>query len=92
MSSESIRPRPGLRTLTEVKENTFIFEKPLALPVALCKEMIYRFEQHVEEQYEGRIGQMVYQDQSVKKSTDLVVSGKPHWKDLATGPTLWQHH
>ena len=38
MSSESIRPRPGLRTLTEVKENTFIFEKPLALPVALCKE------------------------------------------------------
>jgi len=81
-SSDIVRPRPGLRSLKEIGENTFIFEKQLALPVDLCEEMISRFEQHTEEQYEGRIGQMVYQDQSIKKSTDLVVSGKPHWKDI----------
>jgi hypothetical protein len=81
-SSDIVRPRPALRSLTEVGENTFIFEKRLALPVDLCKETIRRFEQHADEQYEGRIGQMVYQDQNVKKSTDLVVSGKPHWKDI----------
>ena len=81
-SNDIVRPRPGLKTLTEIGKNTFIFEKQLALSIDLCKEMIRRFEQHVDEQYEGRIGQMIYQDQSVKKSTDLVVSGKPHWKDI----------
>jgi hypothetical protein len=81
-SSDIVRPRPALRSLTEVGENTFIFEKRSALPVDLCEETIRRFEQHADEQYEGRIGQMVYQDQNVKKSTDLVVSGKPHWKDI----------
>jgi hypothetical protein len=82
MSSDTARPRPALRTLTEIKENSFIFEKRHALPVEICREMIRRFEQHADEQYEGRIGQLVYKDQNVKKSTDLVVSGKPHWKDV----------
>jgi len=44
--------------------------------------MIARFEAHEEEQYAGRIGQTVSQDTSVKKTTDLVVSGKEHWKDI----------
>jgi hypothetical protein len=76
------RPRPALKTITEIREHSFIFEKQHALPVQMCDEMIRRFEQHADEQYEGRIGQMVYKDQSIKKSTDLVVSGKPHWKDI----------
>jgi hypothetical protein len=82
MASDIARTRPALSTITEIKENTFIFEKRLALPAELCREMIRRFEQHADEQYEGLIGQTVYRDQSVKKSTDLVVSGKPHWKDV----------
>ena len=48
---------PPLKTITEVRENTFIFEKRGALPLDICNEMIHRFEQHVDEQYEGRIGQ-----------------------------------
>ena len=44
--------------------------------------MIRRFEQNVDEQYEGRIGQTADKDRSIKKSTDLVVSGKPHWQDI----------
>ncbi len=74
--------RPPLETIREVAPNTFIFERPGALPVPLCEAMIKRFEQHRDEQYEGRIGQTLDKDRSVKKSTDLVVSGKPHWRDI----------
>lgn len=71
-----------LKTILEAKPNSFIFEKFHALPAELCRSMIERFEAHQDEQYEGRIGQMVARDRSIKKSTDLVVSGKPHWKDV----------
>ncbi len=71
-----------LRTIKEVKPHTFIFEKHNALPDFLCQDMIKRFEAHEAEQYPGRIGQTVHEDQGVKRSTDLVVSGKEHWKDV----------
>ena len=71
-----------LKTLKEVKENTFIFEKQNALPDALCDDMVRRFEKHTDDQYQGRIGQGAAKDSSVKKTTDLVVSGKEHWKDV----------
>jgi len=76
------KPITPLRTIREVKPHTFIFEKPGALDEALCGVAIARFEAHPEEQYEGRIGQLAEKDRSIKKSTDLVVSGKPHWKDI----------
>ena len=72
----------ALKTIKEVKENTFIFEQKNALPAALCDDMIRRFEENTEDQYQGRIGQTVLQDSSIKKTTDLVVSGKEHWKDV----------
>jgi len=74
--------RVPLRTIQEVKPNTFIYEQQNALSESLCKDMIDRFEAHAEEQYEGRIGQQINKDQSVKKTTDIVVSGKEHWKDI----------
>jgi Rps23 Pro-64 3,4-dihydroxylase Tpa1-like proline 4-hydroxylase len=71
-----------LQTIREIKPHTFIFEKQRALGIDICQEMIRRFEASQEEQYPGRIGQTVQEDQSIKRSTDLVVSGKEHWKDL----------
>jgi Rps23 Pro-64 3,4-dihydroxylase Tpa1-like proline 4-hydroxylase len=44
--------------------------------------MIRRFEASEDEQYQGRIGQLADKDRSIKRSTDLVTSGKEHWKDL----------
>ncbi len=73
---------PPLQTLHEVAPNSFIFEQPGALPGPLCRDIIARFEAHPDEQYEGRIGQTMHKDRSIKKSTDLVVSGKAHWKDV----------
>ena len=82
MSSQLPADKPALQTISEVRENTFIFEKPQALPLDICNEMIRRFEANTGEQYAGRIGQTVQQETSIKRSTDLVVSGKEHWKDI----------
>ncbi len=72
----------ALKTISEVKPNTFIFEKRASLPASFCDDVVKRFEETTEEQYPGRIGQTVNQDSGIKKTTDLVVSGKPHWKDV----------
>ena len=72
----------SLRTLHEVQTNSFIFEKPSALPSKTCDQIIKRFEEATEEQYPGRIGQQADEDNSIKRSTDLVVSGKEHWRDV----------
>jgi hypothetical protein len=76
-------PGPSMqKTIHELKPGSFIFEKPQALALDICAEMIDRFEKYGDEQYPGRIGQTVQRDDSIKRSTDLVLSGKPHWKDL----------
>ena len=68
--------------IREVEPHTFLFELPGALPGDVCREMIRRFETHPEQQYEGLIGQNHIKDRSIKRSTDLAMSGKPEWKDL----------
>ncbi|MDX1434292.1 MAG: 2OG-Fe(II) oxygenase [Gammaproteobacteria bacterium] len=70
--------------LREIKPATFIYEALDALPASLCRDMVQRFEAAVDEQYEGHVGQTVSRDPTVKRSTDLVVSGKAHWKDVDT--------
>ncbi len=74
-----------LTSIREVKPNSFIFEKPASIPAHACEDMISRFEQYKDDQYPGRIGQQAQEDKSIKKSTDLVVSGKAHWKDVDRG-------
>ena len=76
MKQPATAPAAPLTTLREVKPLSFIFEKPRALPLDICNEMIRRFEERTDEQYPGRVGQTVQQEPGVKRSTDLVVSGK----------------
>ena len=68
--------------LREVAPGSFIFELPGALSNEICREMVRRFEACTPEQYAGRVGHHAALDTSVKRSTDLVMSGKSHWKDL----------
>ena len=70
------------KTIIELKPGSFVFTQPQALPLDICAEMIDRFERHPDEQYPGRIGQTQDYDASIKRSTDLVLSGKSHWQDL----------
>ncbi|MCF6189531.1 MAG: 2OG-Fe(II) oxygenase [Cocleimonas sp.] len=68
--------------LNEVKPNSFIFEKKAALPDFLCDDMIARFEANEADQYAGRVGSAMGSDESLKKTTDVIASGKEHWKDV----------
>ena len=68
--------------LKEVKPGSFIFEQHGALSANSCEMMIARFEAASEEQYPGRIGQQATQDREIKRSTDLVISGKEQWQDV----------
>jgi predicted 2-oxoglutarate/Fe(II)-dependent dioxygenase YbiX len=77
-SSPSQNP---VSSLQEVKAGSFIFEKKNALPDFLCDDMIKRFENNQADQYAGKVGAMMNNMQSIKKTTDLVVSGKQHWQD-----------
>jgi hypothetical protein len=78
----NIRTQVAPYKIEEVKPHTFIFEIGNALPSEICREIIRRFEEKTDQQYEGRIGQLQEKDSSIKRSTDLVVSGKEDWKDI----------
>ncbi len=71
-----------LRTLREVKPHSFIFEQRNALPAEACEAIIRRFEVAGDEQQPGRAGEAGNLNELLKKTTDLVVSGKPAWKDV----------
>lgn len=71
-----------LINIQELKPNSFVFEKHQALDVQFCQSVIERFEQNVQDHYPGRIGQQANENTDIKRSTDLVVSGKSHWKDV----------
>ncbi len=71
-----------LSSITEVAPHSFVFEKRDALDKQFCANTIARFENAPDEQYAGRIGQGAWQGGDIKKSTDLVVSGKPLWRDV----------
>ncbi|QTR51272.1 2OG-Fe(II) oxygenase family protein [Candidatus Thiothrix anitrata] len=76
--------RPPLQTIRELAPNSFIFEKKDAIPGFLCDNMVARFEQNIADQYAGRLGQDTGLNQTIKKTTDIFISGddKPHWKDV----------
>ncbi len=68
--------------IKEIKPDSFIFEIKDALPAFLCDDMVQRFESSDADQYSGRVGSAMGQDESLKKTTDLIASGKEHWKDV----------
>ena len=71
-----------LKTIREVKPNTFIFERPGALAADFCDEVVRRFEASEHYQRKGVIGQLGSEDNAVKKTMDLVVSDKEDWQDI----------
>ena len=73
----------------ELKPASQIYVADNALPADVCQNMIERFEAAKEEQYQGRIGQMESEDLHIKRSTDLVISGKPVSYTHLTLPTIY---
>ena len=60
----------------EIKPSSFIYEEKRALTSEVCRDMIRRFETNKEQQYEGRIGQNQSRKATIKRSTDLGISGR----------------
>ncbi len=75
-------PLVPLRTIRELKPNSFVFAKTGALPPSFCEAVIERFEASPDQQHPGRVGQTESLDASVKRTTDLVVSNKEDWRDV----------
>lgn len=73
--------RSGLQ-LAEVIPHSLIYELRNALPGEVCERAIERFENHPEQQYPGRLGQTQSVETSIKRSTDLRISGRDDWRDI----------
>lgn len=69
-------------TLDEAVPGSHIYVVDDALDRGDCQTIIDRFEASPDEQYQGRVGQVEVEELSIKRSTDLVVSGKGHWRDV----------
>jgi hypothetical protein len=68
--------------IRELKPMSFVYEIENAIPAELCDEMIARFESHPEQHHDGRIGEERDIENSIKRSTDLRISGRDEWKDV----------
>lgn len=67
---------------TEICPQSQIYCAENALPAIVCENIIDRFEAATDEQYPGLVGQTENHNLQIKRSTDLVVSGKEHWHDI----------
>ncbi len=68
--------------IREIKSHSLIYELRQALAPSLCAEMISRFESSQASQYPGVMGQEQKEARSIKRSTDLRISGDTAWKDI----------
>ncbi|MBX2838717.1 MAG: 2OG-Fe(II) oxygenase [Gammaproteobacteria bacterium] len=68
--------------LTELLPGSHIYAANNVLGTEFCQSTIARFESATDEQYQGRVGQTEVENPEIKRSTDLVVSGKAHWNDV----------
>ena len=68
--------------LEELKPGSFIYQAPGALEPDFCDAVIRRFEDNPEQQYPGRLGPEESREESIKRSTDLRISGRDEWRDV----------
>ena len=70
------------KRLIEAEPGSFIFEFTDTVNTDNCNDIIKRFEDSKSEHYQGRVGQNFTEQKDIKRSTDMVISGKNNWKDI----------
>jgi len=70
------------KRLIEAEPGSFIFEFTDTVNTDNCNDIIKRFEDSKSEHYQGRVGQNFTEQKDIKRSTDMVISGKDNWKDI----------
>ncbi len=68
--------------LRELATNSYIFACDNALTGSFCDDVIARFEANEDNHIPGRVGQQGIENTAVKRSTDLLLSGKEQWSDV----------
>ncbi len=66
----------------ELAPGSFVFLVDNALDRTICRQMIRLFNQNPDQQMPGRIGQQQTLEPSIKRSTDLRISGRPQWETI----------
>ena len=80
---QSLRPMNDTPyDIREVKPNSFIFRVDNAIPASVCEEAVARFEACPEKHYQGRMGAAMSVEESIKRSTDLRITGLAEWNDI----------
>ena len=65
--------------IQEVAPNSFIYVVDQALSLDDCALMVDKFEANPDQQYTGRISENRQVAEDIKKSTDLLISGRDDW-------------
>jgi len=68
--------------INEIESGSFIFECNNALPDFICDDVVARFETDSANHYQGRVGSEMLKNTSLKKTTDLAITGKDNWQDV----------
>ena len=66
----------------ELQPGSFIYTLPNALDADFCRQVIERFESAADLHREGAMGPGATVNESIKRSTDLRITGLPHWRDV----------
>ena len=66
----------------EIRPGSFIYRLNQALDKSICDDIVQRFELSTADQVPGRIGQSQKSVESIKKTTDIRVSGRSNWNDV----------
>ena len=67
---------------SELQPGSFIYTLPNALDADFCREVIERFESAADLHREGAMGPSGTVDESIKRSTDLRITGLAQWRDV----------
>jgi len=72
----------SVKNFRELAPGSFVYALDGALEQETCTTMIRLFEDRPHQQYPGRIGPKENLEQSIKRSTDLRISGRRDWQEI----------
>ncbi len=67
---------------SELQPGSFVYALPNALDPDFCQQVIGRFESATDQHHQGAMGPGAVVDDTIKRSTDLRITGLAQWRDV----------
>ena len=67
---------------SELQPGSFVYALPNALDLDFCQQVIGRFESATDQHRQGAMGPGAVVDRTIKRSTDLRITGLAQWRDV----------